>query len=161
MRRAVTVKLLSPDPPKPDSVRPGVAARRGFAHNQPMERRPRSRSFTLLEEAGFRLRDYGLAWLAAAACCALFAGLLLLLQRATDGPESYEQAEIVRFGYYDGKWSHLPLVIVRTGDGKVRQLGAPRQALRHCRRGDTIMLVHRGSALFVHPEGCAGAARPH
>jgi hypothetical protein len=126
-----------------------------------MERRPRSRSFTFLEEAGFRLRDYGLAWLVGAAFCALFAGLLLVFQRATDRPESYEPAEILRFGNYDGKWVHQPVVIVRTGDGSVRQVKARREALRHCRRGDTITLVHHGAALFVHPDGCSAPARPH
>lgn len=124
-----------------------------------MERRPRSRSFTWLEEAGFRLRDHGLAWLAGAVLCGLFAGLLLLFQSATDGPETYERGEILRFGYFDGKWRHQPVVIVRTGDGSLRQVKARPEALRHCRSGDRVTIVHHGAALFVHPDGCAAPPR--
>ena len=128
-----------------------------------MERRRRPRTFSFLEEAGFRLREYGTAWLVVALLCALFVGLLLLLQRgepAPYGPQSQDRARILRFGYYDGKWVRQPVVIVRTGDGRVLQFAARRQALRHCRRGDMIAIVRQGSALFVHPDGCSAAARP-
>lgn len=119
-----------------------------------MESRPRTRSFTWLEEAGFRLRHYGPAWLAVLSGCALFAGLLLLLQRASDGPETAEPAEILRFGRVDSRWRDQPVVVVRTGDGRLVQVLARRQALRHCRRGDQVTLVRSGKALFLHPDGC-------
>lgn len=123
-----------------------------------MERRPRR--FTFLEEAGLWLRDYWGAILAAAGLCVLLAGLLHFVVRAGPGPgrpETVEQARVLRFGYYDSKWVHQPVVIVRTRDGAVRQLRARREALRHCRKGSSIMLVRRGPGLFVHSRGCSAA----
>ena len=120
-----------------------------------MERRPRR--FTFLEEAGLWLRDYWSAILVAAVLCALLAGLLHLIVRTGPGPgrpETVEEARVLRFGYYDGKWVHQPVVIVRTRDGAVRQLRARREALRYCRKGSRIAIVRRGAAVFVHSQGC-------
>ena len=114
--------------------------------------------FTPLELARFWLRDYGLALLVTAVLCVLFVGLLIWMLGTTRGPERFEEAKVVRFGYYDGKWVHQPVVVVRTRDGAVRELAADRQRLRHCHAGDTITLVRRGAGLFVHRQGCRGAA---
>jgi hypothetical protein len=122
-----------------------------------MERRSRS-LFTPLELTRFWLRDYGLALTVAAAVCASFAGLFLWISSTARGPERFENGQVVRFGYYDGKWVHQPVVIVRTRDGAVRQVRADRQRLRHCHAGDTIMLVRRGTGLFVDRQGCRSAA---
>ncbi|MGZ8284112.1 MAG: hypothetical protein ACXW27_03065 [Allosphingosinicella sp.] len=124
-----------------------------------MERRSRP-LFTPLELVRFWLRDYGLALSAVAGLSALVAGLLVWLWSATRGPDRFEEAKVVRFGYYDGEWRQRPVVIVRTSDGAVRQLNVSRQKLRHCRAGDSIMLIRRGSGLFVHRQGCRAAADP-
>ena len=129
-----------------------------------MERRPRR--FTFLEEAGYWLRDYWGAILVAAGLCALVAGLLYFAVRAGPGSgraETVEEALVLRFGNYDSRWRHRPVVIVRTRRGEVRQLLASRQALRHCRQGSRIAIVRRGAGLFVHSRGCpapTGGAPP-
>jgi hypothetical protein len=122
-----------------------------------MERRHRP-AFTPFRRLGYWIRDYGGAILLAVAVCVLFAGLLRWKAGLSAGPETYEEAEVLRFGYYERRYVQLPLVIVRTRDGAVRQLEATRQSLRYCRRGDAIMLVRRGAGLFVHRQGCLGSA---
>jgi hypothetical protein len=121
-------------------------------------KRPRRRLFSRAELAGYWLRDYGLALLTTGIFCALAAGLLVWLWSRTAGPERAEQATIVRFGYYDGRWRPRVVVYVRTRDGAIRQLVATPRKLRHCRTGDPIALIRRGAGLFVHSRGCRAAA---
>jgi len=128
-----------------------VADRPGHRHKRRMDRRSRL-EFSLLERAGFRLRDYGGA--AAVVGGAALLILAALAWRWTSGPETLEQGRIVRFGVSEGKTWQQPVVTVRTADGSIRQLAASRQALRNCRRGAAVTLIHRGSAIFV--QGCAG-----
>ena len=125
-------------------------------------KRPGRRLFSRTEVAGFWLRHHGAGILAGAALFALvvFLFYMSIHWRFPPGvPESLEQAQVLRFGYYDSRWNHQPVVMVRTSGGEVRQLQARRQALRHCRSGDMITLVRRGSALLVHPRGC-GSSKP-
>ncbi|MEO7178819.1 MAG: hypothetical protein ABIW83_08240, partial [Allosphingosinicella sp.] len=124
---------------------------------QRMDRRSRP-DFSLLEQGRFWISDYGAAAAVVAGLFLLFAGVVALAVRSTRGPETFEQARVVRFGLAEGRTWQQPLVIVRTGGGAVRELGASRQALSHCRRGDSITLVHRGSGLFVDRRGCTGGA---
>jgi len=119
-----------------------------------MDRRAQPNAFTPLERARFWLSDYGGAVAVAAGLCLLFAGLFAWMERSTEGPETFEQARVIRFGYRESKFVRNPIVIVRRKGGSVRQLIASRQSLRRCRRGDSITLVHRGDALFVHRQGC-------
>ncbi|HEX8064454.1 MAG TPA: hypothetical protein VF535_14725 [Allosphingosinicella sp.] len=120
-----------------------------------MDRRPRL-EFSRLERAGFWLRDYGGAAAAAAGAALLI--LAVLAWRSTSGPETLEQGRVVRFGVFEGKGTQRPLVTVRTADGSVRQLGASYQALRNCRRGGPVTLIHRGRATFVR--GCPATDPP-
>jgi hypothetical protein len=120
-----------------------------------MDRRSRLK-FSPLERVRFWLRDYGAAVAAVAGLFFLTAGAAMLAVRWTRGPERFEQARVVRFGFAEGRTWEQPLVIVRTAGGTVRELGASREALSLCRRGDSITLVHRGSGLFVDRRGCAG-----
>lgn len=122
-----------------------------------MERRSRT-LFTRPELVRFWLRDYGLAVAVVAGFCTLTVGLIIWMWSPGGEPERFEEAKVVRFAYYDDRWSRRAVVIVRTRDGTVRQLYASRGKLRHCRPGDSIVVVRRGSALFVGPKGCAAPA---
>lgn len=119
-----------------------------------MDRRSQPNAFTPLERARFWLSDYGAAAAVAAGLCLLFAGLFAWMERSTEGAKTFEQAQVVRFGYQESKFVRNPVVIVRRSDGSVRQLIASRQSLYRCHRGDFITLVQRGDALFVHRKGC-------
>ena len=126
-----------------------------------MEHRPRGRRLAFRDEAGLWIRQYGGAILTAAVLCALLAGLLHLAVRhrpSTGATPAPEDAEILRFGLWESKWIHQPVVIVRTRDGAVRQLIATPPILRHCRKGSRIRLVRTGATLRVDSKGCPAAA---
>lgn len=75
--------------------------------------------------------------------------------RESSKPATEELATVVHFGHRDSKYEVHPLVVVRLKNGDERQLMAGnRNRLVHCRKGSTIRLIRRGSALFVDPRGC-------
>jgi hypothetical protein len=100
------------------------------------------------------LRDHGRALLVVGGAGLLCAAIGMFATRPYQDPAVDEQATIMRFGSYAGKYGNRPVVIVRRADGTIRQLRVEEGVTRSCRAGGRIHLVRRGAALFVGPRGC-------
>jgi hypothetical protein len=81
-------------------------------------------------------------------------GVGLWLYRDIGRPVTTEDAEIVRFGSYGNYDGDHPVVLVRLGDGRTRQLSASGATLINCRIGGRIRLLRGPSSLRVSPRGC-------
>ena len=103
---------------------------------------------------GWWLEDYGKVLVVVSAIALLFVGIGIFAMKPFEAPAETEKATVVRFGSYNGRYGSGPVVIVRTRDGSIRQLLVGQRRTRNCRAGDTIHLVRRGDALFVHTQGC-------
>jgi len=100
------------------------------------------------------LRGYGGAVFLIAGLMVFGIPALMFLNRPYSTPAVLEEAEVVRFGARHVEEGSRPLVIVKTKDGRIRQLLANPRQLLHCRRGTTILLERRGTIFLVHPRGC-------
>ncbi len=119
-----------------------------------MAKRPEARAAHLLEDLSYRLKEDWRAFLLVAGLLALFIAGALWITRHHDLPATEEEAEVIRFGAYSSETGPIPVVVVRTHDGQVRQLSVHRARTRQCQVGSLIRVVRRGSVLSVSPKGC-------
>jgi hypothetical protein len=103
---------------------------------------------------GSRLRGEAKAILTLAGICAFVLAVAFYAVRQGKQPPQTIEATVLRFGASATDEGNKPLVIVRTADGRIRQLRAHRSRLSGCTAGAPIRLVRQGSLLRVHPAGC-------
>ena len=120
-----------------------------------MAKRPEARAAHFLEGLVYRLKEDWRAFVLIAGLAILAVAAFSWATRHHHLPATEEEAEVVRFGAYSSETGPIPVVIVRTHDGQVRQLKVHRSRTRQCEVGSTIHVVRRGDVLSVSPKGCA------
>ena len=64
------------------------------------------------------------------------------------------EGQLIRFGSYATEEGDMPILVVRLGDGTVRQVRVWRSDVRSCQVGGTVQLLRRGSFHRLRPGGC-------
>lgn len=123
-----------------------------------MRKRRESRASEALEGLSYWFRDNWKVMLLLLGLMVLMLAVGLWWTRNNAMPPTYEEAEVVRFGAYSFDDGPQPVVLVRTKDGRILQLGVRRGWTHHCRTGSVIRLVRRGAILTVDPRGCRPTA---
>ena len=93
------------------------------------------------------------SWKLLALGALLIAAVAAVAVVVTRAPARVE-AQLIRFGSYATEEGNQPLLLVRLGDGTVRQVRTRRSDVRSCRVGGMVQLMKRGSLLTLQPGGC-------
>jgi hypothetical protein len=119
-----------------------------------MERRRRSGVFPDASYWRWWLGREAKAILLGIGLLALLVAIAFYALRQAGRPTETFEATVLRFGMSSSEEGNRPLVLVRTADGRIRQLHAHRSRLIGCRPGAAIRLMKRGALLNVDPSGC-------
>ncbi|HYI63901.1 MAG TPA: hypothetical protein VEW71_03340 [Allosphingosinicella sp.] len=123
-----------------------------------MRKRRESRADEALEGLSYWFQDYWKVVLLLLGLAAFLGAAGLWWIRNNAQPALVEDAQVIRFGAYSFDDGRQPVVLVRTNDGRTRQLAVPRGSTHLCRVGSTIRLIRRGAILTVDPRGCRPGA---
>jgi hypothetical protein len=85
---------------------------------------------------------------------AALVALALLFSRTSGQQSESVQATVVRLGSRPTDVGYRPVVTVRLPDGSIRQLLVRPNAVRGCKKGDSISLLRVSTSLRVGMLGC-------